>query len=275
MKKNKIECFIPVYNGVGTIVPCLESVLFQTHSFDRIVIIDDGSTDDTIPLLESYIAEQQLQEKVILLRNKTNEGLSKVRNQAMDRSESEYLVMIDADIALASTWLEQMLSYLEKHPSVAFLGSNIQECYTNGFVNKWKKKFMTQSYGNQEVGRVPFVFGAAFLVVQEKVRSLRFPTEYKNNAEDVFFSKQLKDYGCGYAPDAHAYHMKRFTSLVDIYNTYYQWTKHEKSNQSFPQKLMQNVRIIHHLNTKTKNPFYWLFNYTLYPIFTLKDVISE
>jgi len=275
MKKNNIECFIPVYNGMGTIIPCVESVLSQTRAVDKIVVIDDGSTDDTVPLLESFIGQNQLQDNIMIVQNTTNKGLSQVRNQAIEHTSADYLVMIDSDVQLKSTWIEQMLSYQNDHPSVVFFGSNIQELYTSGFVNKWKNKFMMQSYGNQKVKKIPFVFGAAFLLVRENVCSLRFPAQYMNNAEDVFFSNQLRDYECGYAPNAYAYHMKNFTSLVDIYNAYYRWTKHEKSNQKFFQKWMQNLRIIHHLNTKTKNPFYWLFNYTLYPIFTLKDVISE
>lgn len=115
----KVTVSIASYNNSQYIERCVNSVINQTYSNLEILIVDDGSTDDTVSLLGKYQSDERI--RVIV---KENGGLSSVRQRALDEAKGNYICFIDADDYLAPSYVLAMLEKLLKD------GSDICVCST-------------------------------------------------------------------------------------------------------------------------------------------------
>ena len=111
-----ISVIIPTFNTVDFVLRAIESVLNQTYSNFEIIVIDDGSTDDTRLVLEEY--------KTIKYFHQENKGLSSARNSGIQKSKGEYLVFLDADDWLEEDALQQNFSVIKNKPDIAFVSGN-------------------------------------------------------------------------------------------------------------------------------------------------------
>lgn len=87
----KVSVIVPVYNGEKFIEETIESVLNQSFSDFELIVINDGSNDGTVSLIEKYSDER------ILLFSKKNEGVSVARNFGFEKSKGIYIAFLDAD----------------------------------------------------------------------------------------------------------------------------------------------------------------------------------
>ena len=105
MKNNvTIDVVIPVFNGASYIQEALDSVVQQTCSPTRIIVVNDGSTDDTAEIVESIAATCKIP---LLHIQKKNGGLSSARNAGIRISASDYIAFLDAD----DVWVEDKLAW--------------------------------------------------------------------------------------------------------------------------------------------------------------------
>ena len=93
---------IPAYNAAKTIVCCVESLLSQTYLDWELIIIDDGSTDNTVDVCQSF------QDKRIQVYHKPNGGVSSARNYGLTYAKGEYIAFVDADDYLEPMYLEHL-----------------------------------------------------------------------------------------------------------------------------------------------------------------------
>ena len=103
---------IALYNNANYIERCVKSVIAQTYSNLEILLVDDGSTDDSLQRVEKYKSEGRL--RVI---TKENGGLSSVRQVALDEAKGDYICFIDADDYLVNTHVEILLNKISKDNS--------------------------------------------------------------------------------------------------------------------------------------------------------------
>jgi len=113
-----VSVVIPAYNAEGCLSRALDSVLAQTHAPVEILVVNDGSTDGTLRLLDRY-AEQV---KVI---NQANQGAGAARNAGIRASQGRYIAFLDADDRWLPTKLDRQIAALEGDPEAGL-------CYTNG-----------------------------------------------------------------------------------------------------------------------------------------------
>ena len=108
---SKISIIIPVYNTGKHIKKCLDSIITQTAIIDReIIIINDGSTDNSEDLIKQYIQKHE-QSANIKYYSKENEGVAKTRNYGIEKSASDYIMFLDSDDYIEPNTLE----ILQKH----------------------------------------------------------------------------------------------------------------------------------------------------------------
>lgn len=111
---------MPVHDGEKYIQQAVESILSQTYSDFEFIIIDDGSSDNTVPMLEKYAVEDS---RIVLACNKTNLGLACSLNLGLEKAKGEYIARMDADdISLPGRLAAQVL-FLDDHPEVGVLGT--------------------------------------------------------------------------------------------------------------------------------------------------------
>lgn len=108
-----VSVIIPVYNAENTIERALHSVAVQTAGTQvfEIIIINDGSTDRTRPLIEEYIRKNPGMD--ILLINQPNGGVSKARNTGLKIAKGDYIALLDADDEWLPQKTEKQLALLE------------------------------------------------------------------------------------------------------------------------------------------------------------------
>ncbi|WP_133966030.1 glycosyltransferase family 2 protein [Eubacterium limosum] len=107
MNKNKIPLIsivIPVYNAAPYLVRCLDSVVEQTIENIEIIIVNDGSTDNSLEICEMY----KEKDKRVVLINKQNGGLSDARNVGINMAKGQYIGFVDSDDWIRKNMFERL-----------------------------------------------------------------------------------------------------------------------------------------------------------------------
>ena len=119
----RIMVFVPCYNAEKYVGQMLESILNQTYKDFKVLIIDDGSTDNSKTIINQYAARDK---RIILHENKDNKGIAFVRNQGLSLCDCEYLALMDADDIAPPYRLQKEVDYLEQHPDIDGVGGLYQ-----------------------------------------------------------------------------------------------------------------------------------------------------
>lgn len=110
MDNIKVSVIIPVYNAERYIGRCLDSVINQTLKDIEIIVVNDGSVDESKKIIEEY----QKKDKRIKFINQSNKGAGAARNAGLKEVDGEYISFIDADDYVANTMLEELYELTEK-----------------------------------------------------------------------------------------------------------------------------------------------------------------
>jgi glycosyltransferase involved in cell wall biosynthesis len=101
----EISVIIPVYNAGKYLEECIESILNQTYSNYEIIFVNDGSTDNSLEILNQY--KEKYPEKIYVY-SQTNQGQSSARNYAVSKAKGTYIAYIDADDKLEKDYFETL-----------------------------------------------------------------------------------------------------------------------------------------------------------------------
>ena len=118
METPLVSVFIPVYNAEKYIAESLESILNQTYQNLEIILVDDGSTDRSVEIIESY-----QDERIKLIRNEKNMGIPFTRNVGLENASGKYMAIMDSDDISLPERIEKQVKYLENHPEIDVVGS--------------------------------------------------------------------------------------------------------------------------------------------------------
>ena len=105
-----ISVVLPVYNVEKYLAKCLESILDQTFSDYEIVIVNDGSTDDSLNVAKEVLAKTDIEYQII---NNENGGVSKARNTGLNNARGDEVIFIDADDLVRKDFLETLHSLID------------------------------------------------------------------------------------------------------------------------------------------------------------------
>lgn len=119
MTNPKVSVVIPTYNRAGTVPRAIESVLAQTVTDLEVIVVDDGSSDDTGKALGDLFGDR------IRYFAQTNQGASVARNKGVEEARGEWIAFLDSDDLWESEKLEWQLKALER------FGSDCGACYTD------------------------------------------------------------------------------------------------------------------------------------------------
>jgi glycosyltransferase involved in cell wall biosynthesis len=111
--KPKLSIIIPVYNTQNYLSKCFDSVLNQTFKDLEIIVVNDGSTDDSQKIIDDYA---QNDSRIISIV-KANGGLSDARNAGIEVSKGDFLAFIDSDDYIDASMFEEMLALAMEHQS--------------------------------------------------------------------------------------------------------------------------------------------------------------
>jgi len=121
LENPKITVLMPVYNGEKHLKEAIESILNQTFKDFEFLIINDGSTDRSVEIIESYSDPC-----IRLVHNEQNLGLITTLNRGFDLCKGEYIARMDADDISLSIRLEKQVKFLDSNPDISICSSLIK-----------------------------------------------------------------------------------------------------------------------------------------------------
>lgn len=118
----KFSVIIPLYNKAPYVEKALSSVLNQTFSDYELIVVDDGSADNSFSIVKDY-TESNFKERVVSIIQQANAGVSTARNNGVAASHGEYICFLDADDWWEPTFLEEMSQVITDYPQVGIYGT--------------------------------------------------------------------------------------------------------------------------------------------------------
>lgn len=122
----KVTVLMPAYNAAKYIYEAIASVLQQTFSDFELVIVNDGSTDDTVSIINSFKDER------IVLINQENAGIANALNTGLKHAKAPYIARFDADDICHPQRLEKQVAFLNDNPEYILVGSDLDYILENG-----------------------------------------------------------------------------------------------------------------------------------------------
>lgn len=104
-----LSVIIPIYNVAPYLRECLDSVISQTYKNLQIILINDGSSDESEKIAQEYLSDERVE-----LVSVKNGGLSKARNIGLSRVKGEYIYFIDSDDYISQDFLEEMIQIAQR-----------------------------------------------------------------------------------------------------------------------------------------------------------------
>ena len=115
-----VSVVMPVYNGALYLREAIDSILSQTHTNLELIIINDGSTDNSEEIIRSYNDS-----RILYLINEKNSGICVTLNKGLDIAKGKYIARMDCDDISVPERLQMQIEYMEQNPSIGILGSDI------------------------------------------------------------------------------------------------------------------------------------------------------
>ena len=111
MPEGKISIIVPIYNSEKDLDQCIESIVNQTYKNLEIILVNDGSTDNSVNICKKW----ESNDSRIVLIDKQNEGVAKARNDGLKRATGNYIGFVDHDDFIDSNMYEIMLEDMLEH----------------------------------------------------------------------------------------------------------------------------------------------------------------
>lgn len=198
------------WNGRAFIRACLESLRRQTYRNFTTVVVDNGSTDGSADLISAEYPE------VRLIRLERNLGFAAANNTAIRSCRAEYIALLNNDASARATWLEQLVSALERYPQAGLAASKMEFADTPDTIDRAGDAYTIAGAGRlrgrgrhaSAYDRNQWIFGACAGAAIYRKRMLDkiglFDASFFLIYEDVdlSFRAQLRGYKCLFVADA-------------------------------------------------------------------------
>lgn len=146
MKAPVISVVIPIYNGEQYLRKCLQSIVCQTFRDIEVILVNDGSTDNSLEICEEYA---HLDNRIVII-NKRNEGASFARRDGMLKARGNYIFYIDTDDYLEPDTLEKLITIASEHQV------DMVVCNFDRVLDNWgllRKKMKNDAMADRLVGK--------------------------------------------------------------------------------------------------------------------------
>lgn len=188
---DKISVILPCYNSEKYIEKCIESILNQTYQNIEIIIIDDGSTDHTLKILEKYKKEN---DKISIIKKK-NTGVSDSRNIGIKEAKGKYIMFVDSDDFLELDAIEKLYLNIKKYKANIVRGRykriRLKEQFIEDEISVYNGKGINEIIYNILNGNIPCY---VWLLIINKEILLKYDIQFDKKLkimEDTLFYIQL------------------------------------------------------------------------------------
>jgi len=174
----KVSIIIPVYNASKTIEECLFSIINQVYSNLEIIVINDGSTDNSLDICKQLLKKDER----IVLFDKENEGVSKTRNYGISKTSGDYICFVDSDDFISATYILDFVEDIEKERA------DFVSCICAIFSDKQEKKQKENEklYIYDEKSKFDLLFTKAYGFIGNKMYKSKIIKE-----NSLFFNEEI------------------------------------------------------------------------------------
>lgn len=188
----KLSVVIPVYNYANTIERAIYSVLSQMTSDVELIVINDGSTDNTKIVIEQISKNSKLK---FCTYTKENGGAGSARNVGIKKAKGSYFVFLDADDELAPGAIVAILDFVTTHPSVSFVIGGHQSILPN----QTTKNHVPKSLPNNDYERVKgylidkkiSLSNGSCVMHKSIFEQIKYPEHFRNSEDIPVFAYVL------------------------------------------------------------------------------------
>ncbi len=186
----KISVLMPAWNAENYIAEAIESILAQSFHEFEFIIINDGSTDNTKQIIDSFSDER------IISINKAHNGIAEALNIGLSIAKAPYIARFDADDICLTNRLELQFAFLNAHPEYIVCGSDAEYISENGeHLFNFKCASHTQDQIMQNIfSHCPFIHSSVMYRKDAVIKAGGY-SPYAHNFEDYLLWVQLKQYG--------------------------------------------------------------------------------
>ncbi len=178
-KPPQITVLMSAYNAENTVSQSIESILSQIFTNFEFIIFDDGSTDSTKSIVESYAAK----DKRIVSHSHKNIGLTKTLNKGIQLAKGQYIGRQDADDVSYPTRLGKQIELMDASPDILVCGSNCDNIYPDGTKTQWGWE-NTEALNKSVFYKTPFAHSTA-LIRTTDIKEMNGYNEQMKTAQDA------------------------------------------------------------------------------------------
>ncbi len=179
-----VSVVMPSYNAAAYIREAIESVIGQTVTDWELIVIDDGSADDSLQIAQSYAAKDP---RVRVMRNEQNAGVARTRNRAIEAAQGRYIAFLDSDDAWYPEKLQRQLRLVQD------TGADMAYCsYAIVDHNSAKVRpdyMVPEKIEYNGLLKENVIACSAMLIKAEIVKDIRFNTDFYH--EDYVLSLEI------------------------------------------------------------------------------------
>lgn len=184
LENKKISIIVPIYNNEKYIDKCVESVLCQTYENWELILINDGSTDNSLSVCEKY--KKDCRVKVV---SQENSGVSATRNKGIELATGEYITFIDSDDYVSNDYCSLLLSFMSVDISMVVLG--LQKLMSDGKLKKIRHRLKEGYYSFAELQDKIIDDGTLSGFTLHSTCSVLYRKELLIN-NSIFFNSEIK-----------------------------------------------------------------------------------
>ena len=191
---------MPTFNGEKYIARAIDSILTQTHRNLELIIVDDGSTDNTPSIIKSIIASKK-EQRIKYTLHEQNQGVSAATNTALANVRGAYIFPMDHDDVALPTRIETSLKFLKRNPELSGCGALHTKLSRFNLINKFKiiKTELSAKPVSAEVVAAGTLFGGklfnptvCFTKEALNLVSEKFRTDLKVGADTDFYARLIQ-----------------------------------------------------------------------------------
>lgn len=136
MTQPKVSVLVPVYNAEKYLAACLNSIVGQTYSNLQVVLLDDGSTDGSLDICQSYADRYEYVE----IHHQANQGVATARNALLSKVKGDYTIFIDSDDWIEPEMIADLVGYIQEYElDIAICASISERNDSNTVVDKMRQ----------------------------------------------------------------------------------------------------------------------------------------
>lgn len=195
--KDLVSVIICIYNGEEYIEKCLASVINQTYKHIEIIVVDDGSIDNTYNILKKYPNIKYIYQ--------SNKGLASARNLGISQVNGKYITMLDVDDLYIEDKIEKQVEHLKKHPDVDIVCNDSVLIDENDKEIKVMKvecnNYLKEDFLANLLFRQPIHCTASMMIKRECFEYITYPEDVKCSEDYYLTIEFAKRYQFGYLPE--------------------------------------------------------------------------